>query len=197
MKLKAKSMNAYFDKNCNKIHKDNPRKFRNTMKPFVNDKYKGNDECQMLNINGTVCNDSDIIVEEFNSYFSNVVKNICKEKPLEYDDCLEDIFSLEIRAKRYSQQKMEGRSFRRPSDRLRQLMATAMSRRHVTRMLESGHVTGWSPGRWPGGCAFPGLGSGWGSPWWCGWLPLPPCGTNPSPGGEWRLLSQRMSVCVG
>ena len=51
--------------------------------------------------------------------------------------------------------KVKGRSFRRPSDRLRQLMATAMSRRHVTRMLESGHVTGWSPGRWPGGCAFP------------------------------------------
>ena len=103
----------------------------------------------------------------------------------------------EIRAKRYSQQKVKGRSFPRPSDRLRQLMATAMSRRHVTRMLESGHVTGWSPGRWPGGCAFLGLGSGWGSPWWCGWLLLPPCGTNPSPGGEWRPLSQRMSVCVG
>ena len=47
----------------------------------------------MLNINGTVCNDSDIIAEKFNSYFSNVVKNICKEKPLECDDCLEDIFS--------------------------------------------------------------------------------------------------------
>ena len=46
----------------------------------------------MLNINATVCNDSDIIVEEFNSYFSNVVKNICKMKPLEYDDCLEDMF---------------------------------------------------------------------------------------------------------
>ena len=110
---------------------------------------------------------------------------------------LHTITLFEIRAKRYSQQKVKGRSFRRPSDRLRQLMATAMSRRHVTRMLESGHVTGWSPGRWPGGCAFPGLGSGWGSPWWCGWLPLPPCGTNPSPGGEWRTLSPRMSVCVG
>ena len=92
-KLKAKSMNAYFNKKCNKIHKDDPRKFWNTMKPFVNDKSKGNDECQMLNINGTVCNDPDIIAEKFNSYFSNVVKNICKEKPLEYDDCLEDIFS--------------------------------------------------------------------------------------------------------
>ena len=84
-KLKAKSMNAYFNENCNKIHKDDPKKFWNTMKPFVNDKSKGNDECQMLNINGTVCNDSDIIAEEFNSYFSNVVKNICKEKPLEYE----------------------------------------------------------------------------------------------------------------
>ena len=82
-----------YNKNCNKIHKDDPRKFWNTMKPFVNDKSKGNDECQMLNINGTVCNDSDIIAEEFNSYFSNVVMNICKEKPLEHDDCLEDIFS--------------------------------------------------------------------------------------------------------
>ena len=47
------------------------------------------------------------------------------------------------------------------------------------------------------GCAFPSLRSGWRSPWWCGWLPLPPCGTNPSPGGEWRPLSQRMSVCAG
>ena len=93
MKLPAKSMNAYFNKNCNKIHKEDPKKFWNTMKPFVNDKSKGNDECQMLNINGTVCNDLDIIAEEFNSYFSNVFKNICKEKPLEYDDCLEDIFS--------------------------------------------------------------------------------------------------------
>ena len=43
--------------------------------------------------------------------------------------------SYEIRAKRYSQQKVKGRSFRRPSDRLRQLMATAMLRRHVTRMF--------------------------------------------------------------
>ena len=62
-KLKAKSMNVYFINNCNKIHKDDPRKFWNTMKPFVNGKSKGNDECQMLNINGTVCNDSDIIAE--------------------------------------------------------------------------------------------------------------------------------------
>ena len=54
----------------------------------------------------------------------------------------------------------------------------------MTRMLKSGYVTGWSPVRWPGGCAFPSLGSGWGYPWWCGWLPLPPCGTNRSPGGE-------------
>ena len=36
--------------------------------------------------------------------------------------------TYEIRAKRYSQQKVKGRSFRRPSDRLRQLMATASSR---------------------------------------------------------------------
>ena len=84
---------TYFNTNCNKIHKDDPRKSRNTMKPFVNDKSKGNDECQMLNINGTVRDDSDIIAEEFNRYFSNVVKNICKEKHLEYDDCLKDIFS--------------------------------------------------------------------------------------------------------
>ena len=56
-------------------------------------------------------------------------------------------------------------------------MASALSRRHVTWMLKSGHVTGWSPGRWPAGCAFPSLCSGWGSSWLCGWLPLPP-GTN-------------------
>ena len=86
-------MNAYINKNCNKIHKDDIRMFWNTMKLFVHDKSTGNDECQMLNINGTVCNDSDIIAEEFNSYFSNVVRNICKEIPLEYDDCLKDIFS--------------------------------------------------------------------------------------------------------
>ena len=30
-KLKAKSMNAYFNKNCKEIHKDDPRKFWNTM----------------------------------------------------------------------------------------------------------------------------------------------------------------------
>ena len=66
-------MNAYFNKKCDKIHKDDLMKFWNTTKPFVNDKSKASDECQMLNINGTVCNDSDIIAEEFNSYFSNVV----------------------------------------------------------------------------------------------------------------------------
>ena len=85
-------MNAYFNKSGNKNHKDYPRKFWNTMKPFANDKAKSKDECQMLNINGTVCNDSDITAEEFNSYFSNVNKNICKEKPLEYDGCLKYTF---------------------------------------------------------------------------------------------------------
>ena len=86
-------MNAYFNKNCKKIHKNDPRKFWNTMKPFVSDESKDNDKYLMLNINGTVCNDSVSIAEEFNSYFSNVCKNICKEKPLEYDDCLKGIFS--------------------------------------------------------------------------------------------------------
>ena len=105
--------------------------------------------------------------------------------------------NCEISAKRYSQQQVRGRSFRWPSDCLRQLMATALTRHHVTRMLQSGHVTGWSPSRWPGGCAFPGLGSGRGSPRWCGWLPQPICGTNQPPCGECRPFSQRMSVCIG
>ena len=52
-------MNAYFNKNGSKIHKDDPRMFRITMKPFAN----GTDEWQMLNINDTVCNDSDITAE--------------------------------------------------------------------------------------------------------------------------------------
>ena len=62
------------NKNCNKIHKDDPRKFWNTMEPFISDKPKDSDEYQKLNINGTVCNHMDIIAEEFNGYFSNVVK---------------------------------------------------------------------------------------------------------------------------
>ena len=47
----------------------------------------------MLNINGNVCNDSDTTSQEFNNHFCNIVKDICKELPLMYNECLEDVFS--------------------------------------------------------------------------------------------------------
>ena len=92
-KLKAKSMRYYFDSKCNEIHKNKPRKFWDTIKPFVSGKSKNNNECGMLNINGTVCNDSYVISQEFNNHICNIVKDICKEPPLMNDECLQDIFS--------------------------------------------------------------------------------------------------------
>ena len=47
----------------------------------------------MLNINGTVCNDSDAISQEFRNHFCNIVKDICKEPPLMYNEGLQDVFS--------------------------------------------------------------------------------------------------------
>ena len=47
----------------------------------------------MLNINDTVCNDSDAISQECSNHFCNIVKDICKEPPLMYNECLQDVFS--------------------------------------------------------------------------------------------------------
>ena len=92
-KLKAKSMRHYFDSKCNEVHENKPRKFWDTIKPFVSGKSKNINECGMLNINGIVCNDSYVISQEFNNPFCNIVKDICKEPPLMNDECLQDIFS--------------------------------------------------------------------------------------------------------
>ena len=68
-KLKAKSMKKYFDSKCNKVHKHKPQLFWNTVKPFICDKGLQKNECRMLNINGTICNDAETIAQEFNDYF--------------------------------------------------------------------------------------------------------------------------------
>ena len=89
----AKSMRQYFDSKCNEVHGNKPRKFWDAIKPFVSVKSKNNNECNMLNINGTVWNDSDAISQEFSNHFCNIVKDICKEPPLMYNECLQDVFS--------------------------------------------------------------------------------------------------------
>ena len=86
-------MRHYFDSKCNDVHKNKPRKFWDTIKPFISEKSKDNNGCRMLNINGTVCNDSYVISQEFNNHFCNIVKDICKEPPLVKDECLQDVFS--------------------------------------------------------------------------------------------------------
>ena len=93
IKLKAKSMRQYFDSKCNGVHRNKPRKFWDGIKPFVSVKSKNNNERNMLNINGTVCNDSDAISQEFSHHFCNIVKDICEEPPLMYNECLHDVFS--------------------------------------------------------------------------------------------------------
>lgn len=90
-KLKAKSMNNYFNSKCNKAANKKPATFWNTIKPFISNKCKTGNACTMLNINGTVCNDPYLISEEFNDYFRNIVKSICREPPITQEDTLNDI----------------------------------------------------------------------------------------------------------
>ena len=104
-------MRHYFNSKCNEVLKNKPRKFWDTIKPFVSGKSKNNNECGMLNINGTVCNDPYVISQEFNNHFCNIVKDICKEPPLMNDEFLQDIFSkynghesiVRIKAQHFSQ----------------------------------------------------------------------------------------------
>ena len=70
------------------------------------------------------------IWEEFNSYFSNVVKNICKEKPLEYDDCLDDIFSQHESHESVS--RLEARNFPQNSFNFNEV-----SENHIFKLLKS------------------------------------------------------------
>ena len=92
-KLKAKSMKKYFDSKCNKVHKHKPQLFWNTVKPFICDKGLQKNECRMLNINGTICNDAETIAQEFNDYFCNTVTNMSDdEQSIRDGECVKDIY---------------------------------------------------------------------------------------------------------
>ena len=109
-KLKAKSMNKYFDSKCNKVHKHKTQLFWNAVKPFICDKGLQKNECRMLNINGTIRNDAETIAQEFNDYFCNTVTNMSDdEQSIRDGECVKDIYDdfeyhesiLSIKARNY------------------------------------------------------------------------------------------------
>ena len=86
-------MKKYFDSKCNKVHKHKPQLFWNTVKPFICDKGLQKNECRMLNINGTICNDAETIAQEFNDYFCNTVTNMSDdEQSIRDGECVKDIY---------------------------------------------------------------------------------------------------------
>ena len=76
-KVRAQSMTTYFLERCSQSNKsENPKVFWNTMKPFITDKGRAQQNCITLEINNKIVNDPNTVAEEFNNYFCNVASEI-------------------------------------------------------------------------------------------------------------------------
>ena len=85
-KIKAISVQSYFDSRCNKSQHGNGNEFWNTIKPFMTDKSKTTLDCIMLDVNGVITSDPKIVCDTFNTYFCNVAQSIGITDALQNDD---------------------------------------------------------------------------------------------------------------
>ena len=94
--IRAKSIKKYFDERCNEQYKSNPKKYWDTIKPFISDKAKSGPSSFILKINDNIVNDPFKISNEFNSFFSTVASNIGKsDKLIDRDNVREIVCSYE------------------------------------------------------------------------------------------------------
>ena len=91
-KLKAVSMNTYFYERCNSdSFRSNPRQYWRTIKPYMTDKCKTNDQDISLFHENKIVNDPVKVCKIFNEYFMKAASNIGNEGPISDDENIDDI----------------------------------------------------------------------------------------------------------
>ena len=92
-KIRAKSIQTYFNKKCSSDKNTNQNQFWKTIKPFISDSGNNTTGSITLRENETLVSDPKNMCEIFNSYFCNVAKDIGPEDSLNYSDTIQNIIS--------------------------------------------------------------------------------------------------------
>ena len=91
-KLKAVSMNTYFQERCNSdSFRNNSRQYWRTIKPYMTDKCKTSDQDISLFHENKLINDPVKVCKIFNEHFIKAASNIGSEEPIRDDETIDDI----------------------------------------------------------------------------------------------------------
>ena len=91
-KLKAVSMNTYFQERCNSdSFRNNSRQYWRTIKPNMTDKCKASDQDISLFHENKLINDPVKVCKIFNEHFIKAASNIGSEEPIKDDETIDDI----------------------------------------------------------------------------------------------------------